>query len=176
VQINVAQLLKEPVGSVRNYVVSGAVDITESGAGNMVSGEVRLMRTDRGILVEGRLKTEAEVTCSRCLTLFSSPLIFNIEEEYFPTVDIVSGAPAAIPDEPGCFTIDRQHVLDLTEAIRQYALLVIPMKPLCRHDCAGLCPGCGHNLNLGPCNCPLEPVDPRWAVLTEVAKKQKGKV
>ena len=63
-QINVAQLLKESVGSTRNYDVSGVVDI--NGAGSMVRGEVSLMRTDRGILVEGTLNTEAEVICSRC--------------------------------------------------------------------------------------------------------------
>ena len=132
------------------------------------------MRTDRGILVKGTLRTEAEVTCSRCLSLFGCPIALNIEDEYFPTVDVFSGALVSVPDEPGCFTINEQHVLDLTEATRQYAMLVIPMKPLCRNDCAGLCPNCGHNLNLGPCDCPPQQVDPRWAALTELASERKG--
>jgi len=42
------------------------------------------------------------------------------------------------PDEAGCFTIDEHQVIDLTEAVRQYALMAVPMKPLCREDCAGL--------------------------------------
>jgi len=46
------------------------------------------MRTDRSILVKGTLHTEVEVTCSRCLSLFSCPLALNIEEEYFPTADV----------------------------------------------------------------------------------------
>ena len=173
-QINVAQLLKSAIGSIRDYEVSGVVDIRGNGTDSIVRGEVRLMRTDRGILAKGTLHTEAEVTCSRCLSLFNRPLALNIEEEYFPTLDVVSGASLSLPEEPGCFIIDEHHLLDLTEAVRQYALLVIPMKPLCCEDCAGLCPNCGHNLNLGPCDCPPQPLDPRWAALTKSASKQKG--
>jgi len=150
-QINVSQQIRTSIGSTRNYEVNEVVDI--AGGSSMVQGEVRLTRTDRGILVKGTLHTEVEVTCSRCLSLFSCPLAVNIEEEYFPTTDVFSGASLSLPDEPGCFTIDEHHILDLTEAIRQYALLAVPMKPLCREDCAGLCPYCGHNLNQGTCNC-----------------------
>ena len=150
-QINVSQMLKESIGSIRNYKLSEIVNI--SGGNSMVQGEVRLMRTDRGILVKGTLHTEVEVTCSRCLSLFSYPLALNIEEEYFPITDVVSGAPLSLTEEPGCFTIDERHILDLTEAIRQYVLLAIPMKPLCCEGCTGLCPSCGHNLNLGVCDC-----------------------
>ena len=127
------------------------------------------MRTDRGILAKGTLYTELETACSRCLGLFSCPLTLNIEEEYFPTIDIVTGASLPSPEEPGCFTIDEHNTLDLTETIRQYALLATPMKPLCREDCAGLCPSCGHNLNDGPCNCLPQPADPRWSELSEAS-------
>jgi uncharacterized protein len=171
-RINVSQQLKAPIGSIRDYELSQSVDI--AGSANMVKGEVRLIRTDRGILAKGTLHTEVEVTCSRCLSLFRCPLVLNIEEEYFPTTDVVSGARLSLPEEPGCFTIDERHILDLTEAIRQYALLAIPMKPLCREDCAGLCPHCGHNLNLGPCQCPSSAADPRWFQLTELLNEQKG--
>ena len=174
-QINVSQLLQAIIGTVRNYRVSSEVDIDGGdGPGSAVWGEVSLIRTDRGILVKGVLHTEAEVTCSRCLKLFGYPLVLNMEEEYFPTVDAVSGTSILVPGEPGCFIIDEQHVLDLTEAIRQYALLAIPMKPLCRQDCAGFYPRCGHNLNRGPCGCPTQQVDPRWAVLTRLTAEQKG--
>jgi len=166
-QINVSQQLKASIGSIRNYELSKIVDI--AGGDSMVQGEVKLMRTDRGILVKGTLHTEVEVTCSRCLSLFNCPLTLNIEEEYFPTTDVGSGASLPLPDEPGCFTIDEHCVLDLAEAIRQYVLLAIPMKALCREDCAGLCPNCGHNLNHGPCECPSQMVDPRWSKLLALA-------
>ena len=172
-QINVAQQLRAPIGSVRDYEVGQVIDITGDGNGSLVQGKVSLMRTDRNILVKGVLDTEVELTCSRCLSPFNCPLTLNIEEEYFPTTDVVTGASLPLHDEPGCFTIDKRHVLDLTEAVRQYALLAIPMKPLCREDCAGLCPNCGHNLNRGPCGCPPQGADPRWSELSKL-NKEKG--
>jgi uncharacterized protein len=173
-QINVAQQLRAPVGSVQDCEVKHVIDLTGDDNDSLVQGRIRLMRTDRGILVKGILKTEVELICSRCLSPFSCPLTLNIEEEYYPTTDVITGASLPLPDEPGCFTINEQHILDLTEAVRQYALLAIPMKPLCREDCAGLCPYCGHNLNQEPCNCLPPGVDPRWSELSRL-KKEKGK-
>ncbi len=165
-QINVSQLLKSPIGSVRNYEVREVVVI--GGDDSMVEGKASLVRTDRGILAKATLQTEVEVTCSRCLSLFSCPLTLNIEEEYFPTTDVVSGISLSLPEEPGCFTIDEHHELDLTEAIRQYALLATPMKLLCREDCVGLCPTCGHNLNQGPCGCLPQKANPSWSRLNRL--------
>ena len=178
--INVSQQLKASIGTIRNYEVSEIVNI--AGGKSMVHGELGLIRTDRSILTKGTLHTEVEVTCSRCLGLFSCPLSLDIEEEYFPITDVVSGASLPLPEEPGCFTIDEHHVIDLTEAMRQYALLAIPMKPLCREDCAGLCPNCGHNLNQGPCDCSPQETEPRWSELSKltltsdaVENEQKGR-
>ena len=116
-------------------------------------GDIGLLRTHRGILAKATLATETALTCSRCLTLFHCPLSLNIEEEYVPVLDIITGAPLPPPEDPGSFAIDGHHILDLTEAIRQYALLATPMKPLCREDCTGLCPICGRNPNAGSCAC-----------------------
>ena len=166
VEINVAQQLKEPIGSIRNYRVNDTVEI--AGSDSPVHGEVRLMRTDRGILAKGTIHAEIELTCGRCLSPFHCPLNLHIEEEYFPTIDVLTGSRLTLPDEPDRFTINERNILDLTEAIRQYALLTIPIKPLCRQDCAGLCPGCGQNLNQSPCNCPPKSVDPRWSTLSKL--------
>jgi uncharacterized protein len=172
-QVNVAQLLKATIGSVKNYDVDETINI--EGCDYTIRGTVDLMRTDHGILVEGKLKTDSELTCSRCLTTFDCPLTFNIEEVYLPSTDIVSGAPLPVPDDPGAFMIDERNILDLTEAIRQYALLAFPMKPLCRQDCAGLCPVCGVNLNKEHCDCAPEPADPRWSKLRELLKNDSNK-
>ena len=173
--INVAQQLKEPIGANRSYKISDVVAI--SGDDLRIQGEVGLMRTDRSILVKGPLHGEIELTCGRCLSRFGCRLTLDIEEEYFPTNDIVTGTSLTLPDEPGSFTIDQHNILDLTEAIRQYALMAIPIKPLCRADCAGLCPTCGSNLNQAPCQCPPKSADPRWSELSQrvLATKQKGR-
>jgi uncharacterized protein len=167
-QINVSQLLREPIGSTRDYQVNEVADIAGDGKGCLVQGESHLLRTQRSILAKCALRTEVELTCSRCLSLFRYPLTLNFEEEYLPTLDVVSGAPLPLPEDGGTFTIDEHHILDLTEAIRQYTLLAIPMKPLCHKDCAGLCPSCGKNLNQGPCDCPTPGIDPRWSELTKL--------
>jgi uncharacterized protein len=167
-QINVSQLLREPIGSIRDYQVNEIADFSNDDKNCQVQGECSLLRTQRSILVKCTLNTEVELTCSRCLSLFHYPLTLNFEEEYLPTVDVVSGAPLPLPEEAGIFTIDEHHILDLTEAIRQYNLMAIPMKPLCHDDCAGLCPNCGHNLNQGRCNCTATDMDHRWHELTKL--------
>lgn len=153
--VDVSQLIKEPIGALRHY------RIDESGD-SPVRGEVDLLRTDRGILVTGTLETEAKAVCSRCLGSFDQPLTINIEEEYL------------VKAEGGAFTISEDQEIGLTEVVRQYSLLAFPMKPLCRQDCAGLCPWCGYNLNLGPCGCPAGERDPRFAQLARLALEQKG--
>jgi uncharacterized protein len=142
-EINVSQLLKEPIGNIREYEVTELVDILGIDVKTPVEGKVKLTRTNRGILVQGTLNSKIPMECSRCLRAFDYPLTFNIEEEYFPVIDVNSGTPLEVPDEPGGFMIDEHHILDLEEAIRQNALLAVPMKPLCREDCAGLCTQCG---------------------------------
>ena len=164
-QINVSQQLKEAIGSTRSYNVDETVDIANQES--HVEGRFSLVRTDRGILARGTLRTEITVTCSRCLRSCPLALTLDVEEEYYPTTDVLTGAPLPLPD--GYFTIDEHHILDLAEAIRQYAVLAIPMKPLCQENCTGLCPTCGHNLNLGPCDCPQQEIDPRWSGLLKLA-------
>ena len=136
--MNVSQLLKEAIGSVRNYELSGITDITGDGSESTVNGKVKLIRTNRGILAKTALRTEVKVSCSRCLSLFSYPLELSTEEEYFPILNVPNGTPLVLPDEPDCFAINEYHVLDLTETVRQYGLIAMPMKPLCREDCTGL--------------------------------------
>ena len=168
-QINVSQLLKESIGSARDYEAGELIEVTGDSSGTGVQGKVRLLRTHQGVLVKGELRAEVGLNCSRCLSLFHYPVTLKIEEEYLPTIDIASGVPLSSSEEPGSFIIDEHHVIDLTEAIRQYSLLAIPIKPLCREDCAGLCPSCGQNLNQGPCGCPPRAANHRWSELSKLA-------
>ncbi|MFC2058452.1 DUF177 domain-containing protein [Chloroflexota bacterium] len=168
-RINVAQQLKEPVGSVRQYEIEGS-----SEEGHPIKGKVHLTRTNRSILVKGMIETGGSAACSRCLEEFVYPLSLEIEEEYLPTRDLVSGLP--LPLQEGVFIIDENHILDLTEAVRQYALLAKPMNPVCQQNCAGLCAHCGHNLNCGPCDCMPAHSNSPWAQLQALltgGKKQQ---
>jgi uncharacterized protein len=173
-QTNVAQLLKAPVGSIRTLTVN---DILEDNSTQYsVQGELTLIRTNNSILVQGTLTTEASITCSRCLKSYTCRITLKIEEEYFPTIDIITGVKLPKPEEPGTFSIDEHHILDLTEAIRQYIITAIPMKPLCKETCAGLCSICGKDLNLGDCGCHQEKIDPRWSELLKLKNSNKVKI
>lgn len=160
-QVNVAQLLQAPVGTAREHRLGETDVLWDDGSRHQVKGEVKLLRTQRGIFCEASLETEVLMTCSRCLGDFSHKLKLDIEEEYQPVIDVVTGAGLPAPDEPGTLTIGENHVIDLAEAIRQYAVMATPINPLCREYCAGLCSACGRNLNEGPCRCAPPGVSPR---------------
>lgn len=150
---NVATLLKEPVGTVREYTLEDRIaNPWDSQEQLLVQGTVHMLRTPRGLLVTASLSTTKEEECSRCLEHYRQALTPEIEDEFIPLVGVINGAPLALP-EPDTFIISFEHVLDLTEAVRQAILLARPMKPLCREQCAGLCPQCGYNWNLGQCGC-----------------------
>ena len=166
-QLNVAQLLIESIGATRAYDFQDRITVGESRPG-IVNGIARLMRTDAGILVEAEAQTDVIVTCSRCLSESGVHVKLRFQEEYMPTVDINSGLAVNVPFTT--FAIDRNHILDLSDALQQYALLEIPINPLCAPDCKGLCATCGQNLNTGTCNCSTKP-DMRWSALENLINK-----
>src|SRR5205807_1297514 len=129
-----------------------------------LSGHVRLRHINQGILADGWMDVTVELDCTRCLKQFEQPMHVAFEERFYPTVDVVTGIPLPPIDAEDAFPIDDHHLLDLTEAVRQQILLDIPMVTLCKEDCAGLCAQCGHDLNLGPCQCEPE-LDTRLSVL-----------
>jgi uncharacterized protein len=173
-QINVAQLLKEVTGATRTYDVDEAIS-ADDGQECPVQGKVVLTRAAPGILVEGSFTCQSQLTCGRCLSTFAHPSVFNVQEMFYPSIDILSGLPLALPDDDAStsFTIDEHHILDMSEMIRQYSLLAIPMKPLCRVDCAGLCPECGANLNENKCHCVRRPRTALAEALEEAESRRK---
>lgn len=169
-RFNVAGLLKDLAGAAREYdIVAPPAELArlleDTRPVAPLTGTVRMMRTPRSIFVRGRLATTLEVECSRCLTDVRVPVAFDVESEYFPEIDIVTGHALPAPADDLAFTIDPNHELDLSEMVRQHLLLELPMSTVCSEACQGLCPTCGANLNEGPCACPKEEVDERLAPL-----------
>jgi len=130
-------MLKGPIGGTRTMVVDDDIALDEvcSGRGR---GEARLTRTNRSILVQADVTAEVLLECARCLNSYTCPLHIRFDEEFFPTTDASSGLSLPDPEETEAFTIDERLTLDIAEAIRQYTLTAIPMKPLCRPDCPGI--------------------------------------
>lgn len=170
-RFDVSELLRRSLGATVSYQLDEKdVVVSDDGTREAVTGTAKLLRTKDGILVTAALSLAGKGTCSRCLAGLEVHLDIHVEEEFLPQVDINSGAALPAPEEPGTLLIDTDHVLDLTEAVRQYRMLELPMQPLCRVDCAGICPDCGQDLNQGACSCPRKKADPRWASLAEIAR------
>jgi uncharacterized protein len=166
-QINVAQLLKEPVGAERSYKID---ELTGENDGDHATGKVTLTRTNRGILVTGQLTADIRGSCSRCLGPACASAAFSIEDEYYPVIDVSSGTPVGV--EPDALTIDNNHILDLDETMRQYVILATPTKLLCKSDCPGICPVCGQEFAKGDCRHRNKPYDHRWDKLVEARIKE----
>jgi uncharacterized protein len=167
-RFNVAQLLKSPAGASREYVLDEDIAGIDPDLDALapITGKVRLVRTNDGILVTGHIRTVVRVPCRRCLMPASAPVEVNLEEVFHPSIDIITGAALPLADdEEEATRTDAHHILDLTEVMRQELLLAVPMTAVCSRDCKGLCPNCGANLNESPCGCQPEEVDPRLAAL-----------
>jgi uncharacterized protein len=167
VLFNVSQLLQESPGAERSYTIREAIPgVDEDAPPADVAGRVRLQRTNRGVFAHAEIDALVRDACGRCLGPAETPVHLTIEEEFLPTLDVHTGQPVARPaGDDAAFSIDEHHHLDLTEAVRQALVVEEPMQPLCRPDCAGLCGRCGADLNQGPCACPAEIPDDRWAAL-----------
>jgi len=133
--INVSQLLLEPVGSSQSHDISGTIGEEVEG---FVEGKAKLILINGGVLVQCKLTAEVKLICSRCLDTFLCPVSFTAEEEFLPISDVSGDLALSSSAQSQEFTIDNKNILDLTELIRQYTLLNLPMKPLCRSDCPGI--------------------------------------
>ena len=149
---NVATLLQEPVGSRRRAHLDAEPMASPADRWTAeVSGRVEMLRTMRGVLVLATVSSAPVLECARCLDHFAEEIEFRIEEEFVPVVDLVTGDRVEAGEDE--LRIDGRHLLDLSEAVRQYEQAAIPLQPICRPDCAGLCPECGINRNEQRCDC-----------------------
>jgi uncharacterized protein len=170
---NVSGLVQEGIGAVRRYEVEGTL-VSEGREPEEVSGNAEFLRTKTGVLVRAHLKLERRETCSRCATPLRDALSIEFEEEFQQVVDATGRLMEERPD-PDAFIIDDRHMLDLTEAIRQYREAQAEIAPLCREDCKGLCAECGSDLNVEECSCQDAVIDVRWAGLASLRTASEGK-
>ena len=166
--INVAQLLKEPIGASRTYQINELISDKNA---DYVQGEVTLIRTSQSIFVKGAITASVKSVCSRCLNTFDCSVKFHLEDEFFPSINTSRGSP--LPNKPERFTIDKNHIMDLSEAFNQYAMLAMPMKLLCRPDCPGINSSRADNLNQGCYPYSSQDFDQRWSKLTCSGKESK---
>lgn len=170
---NLAGLLHEPPGSTReirlrdHYLTLGP-DLELAGP---IDADLRLQRTNRGVLLRGELRAALRRTCARCTDAFVEEVRVPLSEEFLPSVDPTSGAPLAVDAEDAEVPlIDDHHQIDLDPIFREELSLTEPVFPLCRPDCEGLCPECGERLAGGPHAHGADEVDPRLAGLAALLR------
>lgn len=185
-QFNVAQLLKEPTGSVRRYELAEPLDglDPELDVLGPLVGTLTLLRTNSGVMAAGEFSTAVRVTCNRCLEPIAREVRFTLEENFHPTTEVHSGR-ALRPDEfegdvdeleDAALAIDERHILDLSEVMRQNIWLELPMYPGCNWPGPGECPNLAARLQelegvrvvRSDDDEPPDVVDPRWAALLDL--------
>ena len=169
-RINVAGLLAEPPGAERRVVLRDHyVAVPDLELAGPLDATLRLLRTNRGVQVRGRVDTSVRRTCARCLEPFVEDVSVTLDEEFRPSVELETGRALAVAegDEPGQ-PIDEHHELDLARTIHDELSLIEPMVPICRPDCPGLCATCGGRLDSGTHDHDLAEVDPRLAGLAQL--------
>jgi len=118
----------------------------------------------------GAVKTTLELPCSRCLEAFALPVDASFDLRYQPHTDNKGEGEKEVEEDDLTTAFYENDEIDLGQLMREQFYLALPMKPLCREDCKGLCPVCGTNLNAGGCSCDRAWEDPRLAALLELRK------
>ena len=130
-----------------------ALDETTLAPGEPVVCDVGLEAVHSGVLATGSVEAKWIGTCRRCLEPASGAIVASVQELFESEPRVGESYPLG-PEQ-----------LDLEPMVREAVLLELPLAPLCRDDCAGLCPTCGASLSVETCSCSSEKRDPRWAAL-----------
>jgi uncharacterized protein len=165
-KFNVAQLLREEVGARREYdFAEAALPLDAEMMLGQVVGHVRFTRTASGVLGDVAAQGVVEMPCMRCLNPSTQVIAVRFRDEFHSKIEVNTGLPLPEPQEEDPFYITENHLVDLEEALREYVLIELPMQPLCRPDCKGICPICGADRNTQECRCQDEETDDRFAAL-----------
>lgn len=162
--VPVAEILGHP-GQYRDISITKPVPGLEVPLAHVgerpLAAQLRLESVVEGILVTGGVEAEADVECARCLRQLTAPVEVEVCELY-----TAPGHEA----EADAYRVTGTEI-DLEPMLRDAVTLALPLNPVCRDDCAGLCARCGKDLNEGACDCVEDTSDPRWAPLAALREK-----
>ncbi len=142
-RINVGFLINQPIGYDREIPFDRAqFSFDETLSVEDFKGTLNLNRTQNGLRVNGNFSTKVKATCGRCLEDFTQKLNSQFEEIFTFENELLSEDESMIPEDGN---------VDFEPYIRDYLLLEVPINPVCKEDCRGLCDICGENLNKRDC-------------------------
>jgi uncharacterized protein len=165
-QVNVADLLHRP-GARRRVELSGSVEPfrvvdTSVAADAVVEVDANLEWVTEGVLATGSASAPWIAVCRRCVAAVEGRVEVTFQELFEPQARDGESYPL------------RGDRIDLGPLAREVLLLSLPLAPLCREACAGLCPNCGADLNAGSCDCVIDDRDPRWTALDALLDDDGG--
>lgn len=123
----------------------------------------QITKVENEAFISTTVQTTLDLQCDVCLDSFQ----FDVKDK----VDLILTADPDLADreDEDIYPVaDSISQVDISESIRQFLLLAIPFKKICKPNCRGLCPTCGTNLNKGSCSCQRDDVDPRWEALKNI--------
>lgn len=130
--------------------------------GEPVKVDLSVSKIGNQLICRGKVKTSAQLECSRCLAIYDQPIISNLDF----VVDFGENPQEFKSEEDNYFIADPfAGFFEIDNLVREIVILALPLKPLCSEDCKGLCPICGTDLNKSQCSCVKKEVDPRWEKL-----------
>lgn len=162
--------LKERAEPFSHSYAPGEVELEDDGARLVSNADVEGSASRKGdeVRVRGKIVTEVELLCDRCLAPARAPLEVEFDTRFIPRTVAASDAENVelLADDLGLAAYEGDSV-DVDELVREQILLALPSRNLCREECKGLCPKCGSDLNAGACSCEQGETDPRWAALAD---------
>lgn len=164
-RINVGFITHETVGYTRDFPLEfPSIHLPPDLDVEKFSGTVRVSRAQQGLVVHVQVQGLTTTQCGRCLVDFELPLKADFTDLYAFSPKMASESGSVLPET---------GQLDLAPSIREELLLSIPINPLCRPDCKGLCPVCGENRNTTHCDHTVDEIDPRLEHLKSLKDKQE---
>jgi uncharacterized protein len=135
---------------------------------NQVHVALTLEKSNGQMHIRAQVETTGSFRCDRCVENFDKKL----KNEYQMLYTSEPGDPGLYnPDEVQVVSREA-HEIDIDEDVRQFIMLAVPQKLLCKESCLGLCPRCGRNLNREQCVCTAKEADPRWDKLRGLLNAQ----
>ncbi|MEV8343502.1 YceD family protein [Streptomyces niveus] len=158
----------------KDFGIDGVIGVPE---GAPVELRIRLESVMEGVLVTGTARATAEGECVRCLEPVRQDVAADFQEMFsYPDADDRGRSKQAEPADDAEDDEDRLYIedglFDLEPVLRDAVVLALPMQPVCRETCAGLCSECGIRLDENPDH-HHDAVDPRWASLQGLAETVK---
>lgn len=143
-RLNVGFIVHQTIGYSRDFDFNiPEIKLEDDLVLKNLSGVVRVTRTPQGLLVQVKLHSVARCTCVRCLEDFDQPLTVDFSDLYAFDHRSITDSGLILPENG--------HI-NLAPLVREFMLLDVPISPICRTDCRGLCLECGANLNIAPCD------------------------